>query len=97
MIRYLFQPPPPASKINFQEHEIHPWVGSRLSRPVLEPSALPQLGSGGAASLFITTQPLLNGTVSFDFTGIKAVHLIQSFLIQSRKAGGVPFCSPNSP
>lgn len=83
--------------MNFQEREIHPSVVSRLSRSVLEPSALPQLGSGGALSLFITTQRLLNGTVSFDFVGIKAVHLIQSFLIQSRKAGGVPFCAPNSP
>lgn len=58
---------------------------------------LAQLGSGGAVSLFITTQRLLNGAVSSHFTGIKALHLIQSFLIQSRKAGGVLFCSPNLP
>lgn len=95
---YFMLSPPAFSKTTqlifhmFPEFHIYGWNPEMAT----DASVVPQLGSGGAGSIFITVQLLPNCTVSFDFIWIKAVHLIQSFLINAKGGKQVVFYFPKS-
>lgn len=67
--------------------------GGCCSQVWAEAAAAPQLDSGGAACVFMSSRRLPNATASPDFIEMKAMGLIHSFLIKAGAGKQVVFHS----